>query len=640
MTAAPDTPAAHMATSHVSATVAAPRPARAPGPLGQVLLASGAIDQAELDAALGEQRRTGERLGIVLARRGLDGDQVARALARQLRLPHVTGPLHAEPAALKLLDGALAARLRVVPLSATERTLRVAMADPLDMAALDDLRFRTGRRIEAVVAAPTVVDTALMAAYSAHAVSMVLTKLPLAVASAVAAEISPEMVDSLRRASESPPIIALVDLVLAQAVQRRASDIHIEPVGQTMRVRARIDGVLRELMVLPPQSRGAVVSRIKVMAGLDISIKRKPQDGRSAVRVQGRELALRVSTLPAQGGEKVVLRLLDSGNAAQRLDQIGMAPPLLAGLRRLLTRAHGVLLVTGPTGSGKTTTLYAALAALDRERRNITTLEDPIEYRLPGLTQVQMHRKAGLDFATALRAVLRQDPDVIMLGELRDRETVEIALAAALTGHLVLSTLHTNDAASAPARLYEMGAPPYLVAGGLVGVLAQRLARRLCVHCRAQRMAAPAELAALGMTPRATQLFAAVGCSRCDGTGYHGRIGIFELLTVTSRVRDRIVRRAPASAIGQAARADGLVPLAHDAWEKVQAGLTTLDEVAPLFALSAVDAPLCPSCAAPTRASFNACPACGTCLRRRCACGTRLEDAAWNYCPNCLSPAV
>jgi type IV pilus assembly protein PilB len=616
-------------------------PPGTPGPLGQVLLALGVIDDAELNAALDEQRRTGERIGAVLVRRGLDEEHVARALARQLRLTHAAPPLQPAAAALRTVDGGTAARLRVVPLTLSERTLRVAMCDPLDIAATDDLRFRTGLRIEPVVASRVAVEAALVAAYHAGAVDAVLTKLPAATGTPAPAPHAPgkDTLDSLRQASAEPPVVALVDLILAKAVQQRASDVHMEPSGGTIRVRARVDGVLRELMVLPPQSRGAIISRIKVMAGLDISVKRRPQDGRSAVRVQGRELALRVSTLPTQAGEKVVMRLLDSGNAGQRLARLGMTPGLHTALSRLLLRSHGVLLVTGPTGSGKTTTLYAALAAIDRELHNVITLEDPVEYRLPGLTQVQVHRKAGLGFAAALRAVLRQDPDVIMLGELRDRETVEIALAAALTGHLVLSTLHTNDAATAPARLYEMGAPPYLVAGGLIGVLAQRLARRLCIHCRAQRLAPAAELALLGLPHRDAQVFAAVGCHRCDGTGYRGRIGVFELLTVTPRMRDRIVRRAPADALRETARADGMTPLSADAWHKVQAGLTTVSEVAPLLVLAATDANLCPRCAAPLRPAFNVCPACGSTLRRRCPCGVRL-DPAWTFCAACAAPAV
>jgi type IV pilus assembly protein PilB len=610
---------------------------RVTGPLGQMLIAAGAIDDGELTAALEEQRQTGERLGVILERRGLEQDVIARTVAKQLRLPYLPAPLQPQPNALRLLDGALAARLRVVPLSATDRVVRVAMSDPLDLAALDDLRFRTGRRVEPVVAAPTAIQGALVVAYHAGAVTEVLTRLPQNDAPKPAAGdvVSPaDTADSLRRASEAPPIVALVELLLARAVQQRASDIHIEPMRDVLRVRARVDGVMRELMALPAQSRGAVISRIKVMANLDISVKRRPQDGRGAVRVQGRELALRVSTLPTQGGEKVVLRLLDAGNAGQKLAQLDMGEAMHGRFGRLLVRSHGVLLVTGPTGSGKTTTLYAAMAALDRERLNVITLEDPVEYRLPGLTQVQVQRKAGLGFAAALRAVLRQDPDVVMLGELRDRETVEIALAAALTGHLVLSTLHTNDAASAPARLYEMGAPPYLVAGGLIGVLAQRLARRLCIHCRAQHTTSAAELAALGLPAREFRGFAAVGCSRCEGTGFRGRVGIFELLVVTPRLRERIVRRAPAAVIAEIARAEGTVPLAQDAWTKVSAGLTTIGEVAPLLVQGALDSAACPSCAAPIRAAFAHCPACGRSLRRRCLCGTRLDDA-WKHCPSC-----
>jgi type IV pilus assembly protein PilB len=621
---------------------------RASGPLGQMLLDAGAISQAELDAALAEQRRTGDRVGAILCRHGLDDEVVARTLARQLRLPHLTAPLQPQPAALRLIDGALAARLRVIPIAATDRVLRLAMADPLDVAAVEDLRFRTGRRVEPIVAAPASVEAALVVAYHDSAVSAVLTRLP-GVSSrldasavkdpAAAADGSDpgDAIDSLRRAADAAPVIALVDLLLARAVQQRASDIHIEPVGAGLRVRARVDGVMRELMTLPSQSRLAIVSRIKVMAGLDIAVKRRPQDGRGAVRVQGRELALRVSTLPANSGEKVVLRLLDSGNAGQRLGQLGMAPALHKRFGQLLVRSHGVLLVTGPTGSGKTTTLYAALAALDRERLNIITLEDPVEYRLPGLTQVQVHRKAGLSFAAALRAVLRQDPDVIMLGELRDRETVEIALAAALTGHLVLSTLHTNDAASAPARLHEMGAAPYLVAGGLIGVLAQRLARKLCVHCRTQHTSRADELTRLGLPPIEVRGFAPVGCARCDGTGFHGRVGVYELVVVTPRLRERITRRAPASVVGEIARSEGTVPLAADAWAKVRAGLTTVREVAPLLVQGTLEATSCPGCTASVRTTFNTCPACGTALQTRCGCGARIGDA-WKFCAACGTP--
>ncbi|MGH7506454.1 MAG: ATPase, T2SS/T4P/T4SS family, partial [Longimicrobiales bacterium] len=558
-------------------------------------------------------------------------ETVAATLATQLRLPYAAAPLTPDPAALRLVDGTLAARLRIVPLAATERGLRVAMADPLDAAAIDDLQFQTGRRVEPVVAVPKAVDAAL-AAYDAGAVDALLTRLP-----AARTRVTLDDVGALRRASEAAPVVALVDLMLTRAAQQRASDIHVEPAGDRLRVRVRVDGVLRPLLELPRETGGAFVSRLKVMADLDIAVKRRPQDGRATARADGRELTLRVSTLPAQGGEKVVLRLLDGGGATPSLDVLGMDDGIAARLRRLLGRSHGALLVTGPTGSGKTTTLYAALGSLDRERRNLITLEDPVEYRLEGLTQVQVHKRAGLGFAAALRAVLRQDPDVIMVGELRDRETVETAMAAALTGHLVLSTLHTNDAPSAATRLAEMGAPPYLVAGGLIGVLAQRLARRLCGSCGRQSAVPVERLRQLGLTANTIIVTEAVGCSRCDGTGYRGRVGIFELLVVDARIRQLVLRRAPAHAIRDAARATGSRSLGEDAWDKVRAGLTTLDEVAPLLALLADESPPCPSCGAGGRPGYRVCPACGHALRRRCRCGARIETD-WTCCAACGEP--
>lgn len=604
-----------------------------PRVLGRLLVAAGAVSDGDVDAALDEQRRTRERLGEILVRRGLDPEAVARALAAQLRIPFAGPSLAPAPDALRLVDAALARRLRVLPLAATERTLRVAMADPLDLAALDDLQFQTGRRIEPAVAVPAAVERALAEAYAPRDVQAVLGRLPTPAVPAPSAGSD----DDLRQAADAPPIVALVELILQRAAAERASDVHIEP-GAPVRVRARVDGVLRELLRLPDHTAPAVVSRIKIMAGLDIAVKRRPQDGRGTVRVDGRELWLRVSTLPANGAEKVVLRLLAPDHAGQPLADLGLGGRDLPRLLDLLGRGHGVLLVTGPTGSGKTTTLYAALGALDRERRNVVTLEDPVEYRLAGLTQVQVHRKAGLGFAGALRAVLRQDPDIIMVGEMRDRATVEVGMAAALTGHLVLSTLHTNDAPSSIARLLDMGAPPYLVAGGLIGILAQRLVRRLCPDCRAPHTAAPDEIAGLGLPPRAIRHFHARGCPRCAGEGYRGRIGIFELLVVDARMRELILRRAPTDALRDAALADGSTTLGQDAWRKVADGLTTIDEVRPLLSLLADEAPACPDCSAPLRREFLACPRCGRTLRRRCRCGAPIEPG-WRCCAMCGAPA-
>ena len=602
---------------------------RTSGVLGQQLIAAGVIGSDELEDALAEQRRTRERLGEVLVRRGVAPEHVARALATQLRIPFAPAPLQPQADAVRLVDAALARRLRIVPLECSERGVRVAMADPLDLAALDDLRFRTGRRIEPVVAVPAAVEGAIAQAYRQGAMREILHRID-GTGSAEPSAGQPQEIGELQRASESAPIIALVDMVLSGAIQLRASDVHVE----AHRVRARVDGVLRELMELPAHARAAFVSRVKIMAGLDIATKRKPQDGRGVVRVGGREYALRVSTLPAQGGEKIVLRLLESGGSAAPLTELGMSAAQQSAFQRLLERSHGLILVTGPTGSGKTTTLYAALAALDREQRNIVTLEDPVEYRLAGLTQVQVHARAGLGFAAALRSVLRQDPDVIMVGELRDRKTVGIALAAALTGHLVLSTLHTNDAPAAAARLIEMGAPPYLVAATLVGVLAQRLARRLCAHCRIDVSADPAELLDLGLPPHAGSIFLPRGCGRCDGTGYRGRTGIYELMLVGAELRERILRRGSADALREAARAAGTRSLGEDAWQKVRSGWTSLSEVRPLLRVLSDEAPGCPRCANPVRAAFAACPGCGRMLRPRCRCGT-LAEAQWRHCAAC-----
>jgi type II secretory ATPase GspE/PulE/Tfp pilus assembly ATPase PilB-like protein len=628
-------PRRHCHRSLVNSATSGPAISRTPARLlGRLLVEAGATDDAELARALDEQRRTRERLGVILERRGLDPEQVARALATQLRLPYAEPPLQPHPNALALVPRAQALRLRIVPLDVQDRRLSVAMADPLDVSGIDDLQFQTGRRVEPHVALAAAIDLALLEAYGDDAVASLLTRLPAPTPRAADDGVreAADDIGALRRASEAGPVVALVDHVMTRAVAAHASDVHIEPRGSTLAVRERVDGVLRPMMELPGHTGAAVASRVKIMAGLDIAVKRRPQDGRTAIRVKGRNIGVRVSTLPARHGEKLVLRLLDGGGI-RSLEDVGLGDAL-PRLRSLLGRGHGLVLVTGPTGSGKTTTLYAALGALDRERRNILTLEDPVEYHLPGLTQVQVEPRAGLSFAAALRAVLRQDPDVIMVGEMRDRETVEVGLAAAMTGHLVLSTLHTIDAPGAVARLGEMGAPLYLVAGGLIGVLAQRLVRRLCVHCRRAVTLSPETLADLGLPARATAAHEAVGCPRCRDSGYRGRVGIFEVLHVDAAIRDLILRGASADAIREAAHANGCRPLSHDAWDKVRLGLTTVSEVKPLLGLVADEAPVCPACGEPVRASFAACPACGHPLRRRCRCGAAL-DGDWRFCATC-----
>jgi type II secretory ATPase GspE/PulE/Tfp pilus assembly ATPase PilB-like protein len=544
--------------------------------------------------------------------------------------------LRPEAGALGLVEVEFARRHGILPLTASDRSLRVATAEPLDVALLDALRFRSGRRVEPVVATRAAIDSAF-ADRQARSVEAIVTRLPRPRDSQDAAD-PPLDVAELRRSLEAAPIVELVDHVLERAAAAGASDVHIEPAGGRLLVRIRVDGVLRDLIELPPHAGAALGSRLKVMADLDIAVKRRPQDGRASVRAGGRELALRVSTLPSVAGEKTVVRILDPVNAERSLADLGMRDATVRSFRGLLERAHGVVLVTGPTGSGKTTTLYAALGRLDRATRNVVTLEDPVEYRLSGLTQVQVHRKAGLGFAAALRSVLRQDPDVIMVGELRDRETAETAMAAALTGHLVLSTLHTNDAPSSVSRLLDMGAPGWLVSAGLIGVLAQRLARRLCRHCAAVRAADAEELAGLGLPATPVRVGRAHGCERCNGSGYSGRVGLFELLVINAGIRTRIAGRPDADAIRNAALAAGMAPLAHDAWEKVLAGETTIEEVRPFLHLLGREAPPCPGCGRPGRATFRACPWCGHRLRAACRCGMEL-DPEWCWCPGCGGPA-
>jgi type II secretory ATPase GspE/PulE/Tfp pilus assembly ATPase PilB-like protein len=422
-----------------------------------------------------------------------------------------------------------------------------------------------------------------------------------------------DAMDTLEEAARSAPVVRLVDHLLARAVKEGASDIHIEGQRGEIQVRYRLDGVLRRVAGLPPESREAVISRLKIMAGMDISVKRKPQDGGLPLRDGGRELNLRVSTLPVQGGEKAVIRILDPQKAPRSLDALGMSDNDLTRLRTLMGGGQGVVLAAGPTGSGKSSTLFAALAELDRDGRNLVTLEDPVEYRLPGANQVQVHPRAGLTFPAALRSVLRQDPDIIMVGEIRDRETAEIAMAAAVTGHLVLSTIHTVDAPGAITRLLDMGVPRYLLAGGLAGVVAQRLVRRLCNRCggRAQD-----------------------GCEACHG-GYRGRTGIFQLLAMTDTLRENVAEGASLGTLRRSAREGGMGSLKEDALRKVSEGITSPHEVGRILQGNMGAYLPCPECGGDIPAGSRGCPWCGTLRGRVCSCGAEIR-AEWRFCAGCL----
>ena len=574
--------------------------------LGTLLLAETRLTPTQLEAGLIRQRSTGARLGETLVREGfVNEEEVAAGLGLQLGLPHLRGPLESSQAAIAMVPPEEARRFRVLPIEESARTLTLAMEDPLNLQAVDDLGFQVGRRIEPVVATPSAIQEGLDRHYG-PALQAAIDALP----SHFRGDAHSTSTESLHRATRSAPVVRLVDTVIQRAIDSGASDIHVEETGAEVRVRYRVDGVLQQALDLPAASRHAVLSRLKVMADMDISVKRRAQDGRIEIEHAGRHLTLRVSTLPVNGGEKAVLRILDSQSAPTGLHALGISSDDLQGFRSLLQRGEGVILIAGPTGSGKSTTIFAALSEVDRQRQNVVTLEDPVEYRLPGANQVQVDARAGLGFAAALRAVLRQDPDVVMVGEIRDRETAEIAMAAAVTGHLVLSTIHTTDAPGAVTRLLNMGVPPFLVAGGLAGVLAQRLVRKACDRCRGR------------------------GCRECH-EGHRGRTGVFQFLAMTDPLRDAVSRGEAASRIRAMASEAGMGSLAGDARRALAEGLTTPHEIGRLVRSASSAALPCPTCSGAVPLGANACPACGAHRIRRCGCGSALETG-WHFCPWCI----
>jgi type IV pilus assembly protein PilB len=486
------------------------------------------------------------------------------------------------------------------------------MADPLDLGVLDDVQFQSGRRVEAVVASATAVLEGLARCYGGEFQGL-LKELP----DKWRKGSGEEEVDQLERLARSAPVVKLLDHILARAVEEEASDIHIEEHEGEVRVRYRLDGILRTALGFPSASLDAVLSRLKIMAGMDISVKRRPQDGGMTLKRGDTPLTLRVSSLPVKGGEKAVIRILDPEKAPKSLGSLGLTQGDLRRLRGLMASGQGVILAAGPTGSGKSSTLFGALAELDREGRNLITLEDPVEYRLPGANQVQVNPKAGLSFPAALRSVLRQDPDIIMVGEIRDRETAEIAMAAAVTGHLVLSTIHTVDAPGAITRLQNMGVAPYLLAGGLAGVVAQRLVRRLCPRCGGRRES---------------------GCGECPD-GYRGRTGIFQVLAMTDGLREAVANEASLGTLRQLAREAGMLSMKEDALRKVAEGITSPHEVGRVIQGDSGTSVPCGACSEEVPLGSPGCPWCGHPRLSSCSCGTQLRSR-WRFCPSCLRRVV
>jgi type IV pilus assembly protein PilB len=548
--------------------------------LGLMLVQRGLLSRADLDQALQWQKKSGQGLVPILIERSLVTEvDLVSTLARQLGLEFVDlSEYSVDPAAAMLISPALSRRYLALPVGWDDGRLVVAMADPSNVFAIDDIRNITGKEVMAVVATRAGIDKAIAANNPLDSDAEGIT--------ALASETfkAEEDLADIREVTEDAPIVKLVNLLITRAVMERASDIHIEPTEHDMRVRYRVDGVLHEVMRSPKHIQSGIISRLKIMADINIAERRIPQDGRMSAVIGGKAVDLRVATLPTVYGEKVVMRILDKSTALLTLSSLGFLPESMARYEVCFKKPYGTILVTGPTGSGKSTTLYATLNILNDESKNIITVEDPVEYRLANVNQVQTNSKAGLTFASALRSILRSDPDIVLVGEIRDRETAKIAVEAALTGHLVLSTLHTNDSATTPQRLIEMGVEPFLVGSAVDCIVAQRLARRLCEKCKARYRPDRSALTAVrwefdrdGAEP--LEIFRPVGCGACAQTGYLGRFAIHEVLVVSEEIERLIVDDGHSEDIKKMAIAQGMFTLRQAGLSQVRAGWTSIEEI-------------------------------------------------------------
>jgi type IV pilus assembly protein PilB len=550
---------------------------RSSGFVTDVLVDLGYVPEDRARAAIEEARTAGQAPEALLLGQGaISADQLSRAVAERYGLDHVDlGIYQVDMAAANLIPVNTARRYKALPVGfADKQTLLVAMADPTNVLAVDDIQIATGLDCRVAVAAQEDIEALIGR----------LNTLQSAVSEAVTEdeEAQDELaeVSDMQVSAEDAPVIKLVYSILGQAVGEGASDVHFEPDEDEMRVRFRVDGVLREAAHVPKRMIGAVVSRIKIMSDLNIAEKRVPQDGRVSITVEDRRIDLRITTLPTQRGEGATIRILDKENAQRSLDDLGMDGTGRARFEDAFHQAYGAVLVTGPTGSGKSTTLYAALQDLNQIERKIITIEDPVEYRINGINQINVNRPAGLDFATGLRSILRADPDIVMVGEIRDGETARIAIEAALTGHMMLSTLHTNDAPGAVTRLSKMGIESFLTASAVDCVVAQRLARKLCTHCKRRTMIPPQALADAGLRVGGEiEAYEPVGCSRCNESGYRSRVGLYSVLRLTERIKEMVVSGASEAEIGEAAREEGMLELREDGLLKVRSGMTSLEEV-------------------------------------------------------------
>jgi len=553
--------------------------------LGDILVESGVIDAATRDKVLAEQKNTDKAFGRMLVEGGYCSENdIAQAISRQMGIRRVNpSDFTVDADVISLIPYSFAIEKAVLPLSKDGGSLTLAMANPLDIPTSDFVAIQTGLRVEPVVATEKEILEAIRHFYTLYGAGDALDLGAEATRVQAVGDLAPASVDLLREMGEQAPVVRLVNSLITRAVEKRATDIHLEPARHEVRVRFRVDGLLQHEMNIPKSLQLAVAARIKIMSELDIAERRRTQDGRMFVTMAGRDFDVRVSILPAQHGENIVLRLLDKTSALMTLEQLGFDPAELELLRNLASRPQGMLLVTGPTGSGKTTTLYALLNMLKDETTSIVTVEEPIEYELEGVVQTQVNPRIGVTFATQLRSILRQDPDVILVGEIRDLETAETSMQAALTGHLVLSTLHTNDAASSVVRLIDMGIQPYLVPSCLTGVIAQRLVRLICPNCKEPYQPTGPVLSNVrslwGEEVDKITFYRGAGCKRCSGTGYLGRTALGEMLRFTPQLATATLEGATASELKSIAISQGMVTLQKRGMQKVAEGLTTPEEV-------------------------------------------------------------
>jgi type II secretory ATPase GspE/PulE/Tfp pilus assembly ATPase PilB-like protein len=613
-----------------------------PDPFLQFLEARAALPPEALQAVLARHHETGQPTRDILVEQGLLPDvEVSQFLAGHLRLPYVdVSGLTFSTEQLNLVPEVLARRHLALPLRREGKRLELVMADPQDLEATRDLAFATGCRIEPRLGSPGQLRDAIERAYTRHlegAGALLAAGAELSGGDSIFSVLGREA-SELDAKGVDAPVIQLLNLIMRKAIQMGASDIHIEPGHPEGTVRFRLDGLLHDQLQVPSNLHPALVSRLKILGRMDIAERRMPQDGSVRVKLEGREADLRLSTIPLRGGEKAVIRILDASQGGFELDGIGFLPKDLRQVEGLIRRHMGMVIMTGPTGSGKTTTLYSMLNRIKNRDINIVTVEDPIEYNYPGLNQMQVHSEIDLTFSRGLRAILRQDPDVILVGEIRDAETAEIACRAALTGHLVFTTQHTNDAPSSITRLVDIGVPRYLVASVLIGVISQRLVRRVCPSCQVAMQPDDESIAALGLAPAALEggdFRVGLGCSRCHDLGYRGRLGVFETLVMDSRIRDLVLRGASEEDIRLAAQEAGMRTILEDGLAKAKTGQTTLEELWRVLEVGEFAAKGCPGCGRLLNHEYHFCPYCQTPQRRMCsACGRTLHQG-WKACAYC-----